>query len=171
MTRIVTSETLAQAGAGSARPAYFAEIRWPTFSSRMCTYGTVTWDGSEWHGAGLEFGDFDESGAPSRMAIVDPDYTFRTLVLTEGLRDREILLWFGYIDALEAEDPLQVFKGVADGVRISRGRIDAQLGRNGSAWDHTPRERIAPAFGINFTAPPGTKVVWHGGTLVLNPRR
>lgn len=170
MTRSVTAETLAQAGAGSARPLYFVEIEWPTFSSRLCSYGTLSWGGGTWSGAGIEVGDFDETSAPSRITIADPDNVFRTLILADGIRDRPIRIWKAYADALDSADPIEIFAGVGDGGTVRHGRVVIDLGRTVSRWDQTPRERISPAFGVNFTAPPGTKVHWGGTTLVLNSR-
>jgi hypothetical protein len=170
MTRPVSASTLAQASAGAAAPLYFVEILWPTFSSRLCTFGDLSWNGGDWHGAGVEVGDFDDQGTPSRLTLADPDYIYRTLVFAEGIRDRRVMIWKAYADALDADDPIGIFDGVADSARYARGRLEVRLGRNGSAYDQTPRERIAPAFGFNWLAPPGTKVPWYGSTLVLNPR-
>jgi hypothetical protein len=170
MTRPVSAGLLAAAGAGVTTPAYLVEIVWPTLSTHLCTYGTVDWNGSTWIGGGLEVGSFNDTGLPQRLVLADPDYSYRTLVLADGIRDRRINIWLADLSALGADDPVPVFAGYADQVDIAAGRVTVTLDRATSSRQFTPRERIGPAIGVNFMAPPGFVLSWGTTKITFEAR-
>jgi hypothetical protein len=170
MTRPVTAELLTVAAAGVTQPAYLVEIQWPTFSTRLCTFGTVEWNGSTWQGGGVEIGSMDSAGTPSQLTLADPDFAYRTLVLADGIRDRRVNIWLADMGALEAGDPVPLFAGFADRADIGSGRVTVTLDRLTSRRQFTPRERIGPAIGVNFVAPPGLVVTWGRTKITLESR-
>lgn len=170
MTRSVTAALLTAAGAGATQPVYFVEIAWPTFSTRLCSYSTQTWNGNVWSGGGFELGDFDDSGRPARLTLADPDVSYRTLVLTDGIRDRQITVWKSDVSAIDVADPVLLFRGYADKADMASGRVIVGLDRNTSSRQFAPRERIGPAIGVNFVAPPGYVLRWGAQQIVFEAR-
>lgn len=170
MPRSISSPTATALAAGVSRPAYLVEIVWSTFSTRLCTYGTVTWAGSSWVGGGVNVGGFNEDGIPSELTLADPDAAYRTLIATDGARDRRVNVWKADMSALAAGDPIPIFAGYADGAVAERGRVIMGLDLRSADREFCPRERIGPAIGINYVAPPGTRIQWGNSILVLNAR-
>jgi hypothetical protein len=168
-SRPVTGPTLAQAGAGAAKVGWLLEIDWST-PVYLSSYGDVSWSGQQWKGAGLKVGDFADSGKPNDVTISDPIAELRTIVLTDGLRDKNVMLWKVYPDAVGADDPLLLFDGFADGVEISGGKVSFGLDWASTSRMFTPRERIGPSIGVHFVAIPGTKISWYGQVLVIEKR-
>lgn len=170
-SRPISTGTLAAAGAGSSSPIWFLEVDWSaSFASYLSSYGAATWGGQTWVGAGLVVDDFGPDGKPSRVTLTDTDAAFRTLQLTNGLRDKRIRLWKGYAAALGSGDPVRMFDGYADGAEWSNGKLSFALDWASSDLTLTPRERIGPNIGVNFTATPGTKIWWNGQTLTMEGR-
>lgn len=170
MPRSISSPTATALAAGASRPAYLVEIVWATFSSRLCTYGTVTWAGSTWAGEGVALSGFDADGIPSEITLADPDAAYRTLIATDGARDRRVNVWQADVAALATNDPIPIFAGYADGVVADRGRVVIGLDLRSADREFCPRERIGPAIGVNYVAPPGTRIQWGNSILVLNAR-
>lgn len=170
MTRSVSAPMLAAAGAGGSRPVYFIEIVWATFSSKLSTYGNLSWNGATWSGESVELGEFDELGVPGSIALIDPSHAYRTLTLTDGARDRPVNIWLADAGALAAGDPVALFSGYADGCEISPQRITIHLDRSQASRQFSPRERIGPAIGVNFTAPPGVVIAWRNNIITLRSR-
>ena len=170
MTRTVTGAMLTAAGSRSSRPAYLVEIVWSSFASHLCTYGTVAWNGVTWSGSGVDVLDFNDEGIPGRIVLADPDAAFRTLLFSDGLRDRTVRVWKCDIAALAVADPVPVFAGYADGCDAGGGRVTFGLDLSTCDREFCPRERIGPSIGVNYVAPPGTRIVWGGSVLVLESR-
>lgn len=167
----VSAATLAIVANNATQPVYFVEIVWATFSSKFCTFGTLDWNGSTWLGSGLVVANFDDSGRPTQITISDFDFAIRTLVLTQGIRDRRINLWHGYATTLGALDPVQLPVSYGDACDIAGGKVVINLGGKAGGREFTPRELIGPRIGVNFTAPPGTKIPWGSSFIVLTPRK
>lgn len=170
MPRIVSSSTLAEAGAGAAQPAYYLRIDWATTSSLLCSHSSQSWNGSTWTGAAFSV-TFDGGGRPSSITLVDPDAAYRTLVLGGGISDRRVRLWKGYVGAAAIDDPVALFDGFADGADIRDGKVTISCDYPTTAAAFTPRLRIGPQCGINFFAPAGTTIRWGATILTLEPRR
>lgn len=172
MSRDVSAPTIAAAGAGVSRPAWFLEINWPDFSTRLCSYGEQTWNDLLWAGGGFEVAGFDRDGKPTQVSLVDPGHDYRTLVLGVGLRDRLVRLWKGYIDALADDDPVLIFEGYADGFDIANNRLGFGLDWNASARQFSPRAIIGPSIGVNFTGIPNTTFTWNDTVfkMIARPR-
>lgn len=167
-SRPVTSNTLAAAGSGSSRPAWFLQIDWADFSTRLCSYGEQTWNGFQWAGGGFEIGGFDQDGRPTSIALVGVD--FRTLAATQKIRDRMVQLWKAYLPNLDPTDPPKLFKGYADGPSYAKGRLTFSVDWQASAKQFSPRRRIGPPE-VNFTATPNTTVPWGSTVLRIDARR
>jgi hypothetical protein len=170
MTRPVSSPTVAAAALGVGQPSYLIEIAWQTQTSRLCTYGDLTWNGYAWSGEGVSISAFEPSGRPSAVTLVDPFAVYRTMVVATGIRDRLIKVWKCYVDALATADPVMLFKGYADRASIDGGGVTITLDWNANRRQFTPRERIGPSLGVNFVAPPGTRVRWGNQTFVIDAR-
>ncbi len=169
--RPVSAATLTATAKPVTRPAYLVEIDWDTFSTRLCTYGTVAWNGNTWSGAGLTVNGFDDTNKPSSITLADPDAAFRTLVLAIGIRDRLIQVWKADISALNTADPVALFYGYGDQADIADGKVNISLGWRNSNKARTPRERIGPGIGVHFVAPAGHTFYWDGNIIVLNNGR
>jgi len=169
-SRPVTAPTLAAAGARVSRPAWFLQIDWSNFSTRLCTGGEQTWNDFVWAGGGFEISGFTQDGKPNGITLIDPSHDYRTLVLTDGIRDRFIQLWKGYVDELADDDPALIFQGYADGFDIAKGRVSFALDWQASSRAFSPREMIGPAIGVNWCAVPGTSFTWGGSTYKLEAR-
>lgn len=170
MTRTVSSAMLAALGAGATSPGYLVEIQWASFSSRLSTYGTQSWNGQTWAGGGVVVRDFAPDGLPSEIELADPDSAYRTLILGDGVRDRRVNVWLADAAALAPTDPLHIFSGYADGASIASGRVVIRLDRSSASRQFAPRDRIGPMIGCNWLAPPGTRVSWGQSTLILEAR-
>jgi hypothetical protein len=167
----VTDAMLVAVSRPITRPAYLVEIDWDTFSTRLCTYGSVEWNGNTWAGGGITVNGFDDTNKPSSFTLVDPDAAYRTLVLSVGIRDRLIQVWKCDVSALATPDPVALFYGYADKADIANGKVTITVGWTNSNRARTPRERIGPAIGVNFVAPPGFTIHWGDQTIVLNAKR
>lgn len=168
--RALSTATAAEVAAGVNRPAYFVEIQFATQAVRLCTYGTLDWNGVTWTGGGIDLGDFDTDGRPQRIVLIDPTAAYRTLVLTDGIRDRKVQVWKGYVGALAPGDPVALFVGYGDQTQIANGKVTLTVDWNASARQFSPREVIGPGIGCNFLAPPGYTLTWGNQTLVMQGR-
>ena len=167
----ITAATKAATESNSTAPAYLVEIQWSTFSSHHCTYGTVSWNGSTWLGDGIALDSWSPDGTPTRIALADPTYTYRTLIAGDGVRDRRVSVWKADISALNLSDPIPLFAGYADGGEWANGHAIIYLDPSTASAQFVPRERIGPAAGVNFMAPQGFRLVWGSSILVFDARR
>ena len=167
----VSTATQTAAANNATRPSYLVEIVWDTFSTKLCTYGSVDWNGSTWLGAGLAVDFDDTTGRATQLTFTDSDASFRTLVLLQGVRDRRINVWKAYIDALADIDPVPLAVAYGDACDIAGGKVVVNLGGKAGGREFTPRQRIGPGIGVNFTAPPNAKVTWGSQTIVMVPRQ
>lgn len=166
--RTVSTPTTAALAGPSTRPIVFIEISWGAASSKLCSFGTRDWNGSTWQGAGIAITGYDDYGAPTGFSIVDEGFEFRTLMLANGVRDRDVSVWQGDESALDDDDPAQIFAGVADSGSVANGKFTVALARAASDRNYTPRERIGPAIGVNFTGTPGEVVKWGKNRITLS---
>lgn len=169
-SRSVTSATLAQAGAGVSAPAWFLQIDWAASTTRLCSYGAQTWNGQAWAGGGFTVREFGQDSKPAGVMLVDPSVAYRTLALSDGIRDRLVQLWKGYIGTLADPDPVLLFRGYADGCEIGAGSVSFNLDWQSSARQFSPRQRIGPGIGVNFTATPNTTLRWAGAIVKIEAR-
>ncbi len=159
--RTLTDATRAASERDSTSPLYIVQIDWGDGGvTRVSTFGTFAWNGSTWFGAGLKVDGFDDQGIPSRYTIADPDGAFRTLFLANGIRDRASSCWAAFRDALAGSDPMPVFVGYCDGGAYQNGTLSITLARSKSVRGTTPRQRIGPGIGVNYTGTPGEVVKW-----------
>ena len=79
-------------------------------------------------------------------------------------------LWKAYIGALATSDPVMIFQGFANGYSCSRGRVSFGLDWGTNYRQMSPRERIGPTIGVNFTAAPDTVFLW-GNVRITIPGR
>jgi hypothetical protein len=169
-SRTVTAQTLAQAGAGVSAPMYFLKINWLTATTRICSYGPQNWNGEVWDGGGFTVRQFGQDSKPQGISLVDNTGAYRTLVLSDGIRDRLVQLWKGYLGALAASDPILLFKGYADGCEVNNGVVSFNLDWQNSTRQFSPRQRIGPSIGVNFCATPNTTLRWGGAVIKIEAR-
>lgn len=167
----ISTPTSNQAAAGVFQPCHLVQIEWVGLTSRLCSHSTQSWNGQTWDGAGLELDGWDARGAPSRLILADPDYAWRTLVLGSNVRDRRITVWKAFIGALAVDDPVELFAGFGDTADIADFQVAIRLGGNVSGRMFSPRERIGPAIGVNFTATPNETFKWNGQEISFTEAR
>lgn len=167
--RVVSAPTLAQAASGVAQPCHFVRIDWATITSYLCSHSTRSWAGQTWIGADVAI-RFDSNARPTDITLADYDAAYRTLVLASGATDRRVRVWQGYVDALDAADPVLLFDGYADGAEIASGKITISVDYPQTGRAFSPRERIGPRIGVNHLAAVGETIRWGSTTITLDPR-
>lgn len=170
--RTVSAPTGTEIAKKETSLGWLVEITFPSYTGRYSSYGQLTWNSLLFVGAKLKVPQIDPDAGSAQIQFFDPDAALRTLFLTgNGARNATVKIWKAYIAALGASDPLFIFSGVGDAVRIKGGYIDMTCDRKGADVLYAPRKRLGPLTGCNFLAAPGTLIPWGDKVLRLEPRR
>jgi len=154
------------------QPGWFVQLDFFDGSTRLCSFGTLTWNALSWTGQNFQVDNMAGDGKRARVSIWDPTAAFRTLALSNGgIRNRGVTIWEAQRAALGAGDPNMTFFGVGDAVRWNKGRTDIDCARLNSGVMLAPRQCISPATGFNFLAAPGTVIQWGDSQITLQPAR
>lgn len=168
--RALTDATLAAAAVAVTQPLYLIEIGF-TPALRLSTRGDVTWNALAWSGGeaiAVSSLDADGSGRQSgTIQIGNLDDYVGTLVLAQGVADRPVKIWKADGAALDVDDPVLVFDGVAQGADVDASRVSLSLAGSGARSAYAPRRVIGPAAGFNFLLPAGTKIRIGADTYTL----
>lgn len=154
------------------QPGWFVQLEFVSATTRLCSFGTTSWNSLTWSGANVQIDGLTGDGKRARVSLWDFDAAFRTLALTDGgIRNRGVTVWQAQRPALDDADPNMVFYGVGDQVRISKGRVEIDCARLNSSVLLAPRQRISPATGFNFLAAPGKVIQWGDTQITLGSAR
>jgi len=149
------------------RPAYLIEMAFSTLL-RYSTGTLSSWNGNVWIPVKADIA-LGMGGDRAGISIWDYDATLRTLLLLEGVTDREVKVWQYDDNAVGPLDPALVFSGVGTGSRIAQGSVNIELAVLNSGKMLCPRERICAATGFSILVEAGTLIPW--GSKVLKVER
>ena len=130
MTRAMTSGMTNAVVSAAVMPILLVEALFDSGATRMWSgYGTLTWGGYEWLGAGhlLSISEMTETqelratGATIGLSGIPSDLL--ALALAEPYQGRLVKIYIGAMDSAGAviADPYQIFAGRCDTVEISEG--------------------------------------------------
>lgn len=153
-------------------PGFLVEIAFAE-PLKMSTRGTLDWGGSTWIGWPMELSSvvFDTAtiGIGGTLNVGDFNGTLSALIMTEGIRDREIAVHKFYGDAPEADEAITMYAGVCDGAQISwrDGRVAIRVVQEGARTTYAPRRFITEDGGFHFLPADGTVFAWNRETYIL----
>jgi hypothetical protein len=166
------SATLIAAQAGPMqRPGVLVEINFGT-TRRWSSAGTVAWNGHTWTAKHLRVDNLlvqplRVSGA---LVIGNEDDEIGTLVLSEGVQDRRIVLW-GFDAAALADVADAVWLGEAVGGAVQVGAHEVRITlRHRTEFVESPRTYVNAAAGFNHMLPAGTVLRINGIDMRLERR-
>ncbi len=168
--RTLTDATLSAAAGTVTQPLYLIEIGFMP-ALRLSTLGDVTWGGTLWSGGeAIAVGSLESDGTGRQSGVVQignlDDYV-GTLVLAQGVADRQIKVWKADGAALDAADPVLVFDGVVERADVDTARVSLSLAGAGTRSAFAPRRVLGPASGFNFLMPAGAKIKIGATTYTL----
>lgn len=160
----------AKVSALDTEPGWLVEILFPSGAVRLCSRGTLAWDGHTWLGWGIEISGLrqdDNGDASGQLRLIDRDGTVDAAVFADEVRGAPVRIWKVYGDTPAAGDALLRFSGIADAPVAEGGRIQIALLGDQLRTRMLPRGVIAPAAGCTHQTAPGTVITWGGERITL----
>jgi hypothetical protein len=127
MARTLPSAVLSAIAANLVRVAFFGEFQFAGGTVRLWTgYGTITWNGHTWTGAG-DFAGLSPVDETTEVGAAGLTFTLSgipsstlAIALGDAYRGRKCTLWLAILDSTMATvvDAAQVFSGLMDVMKI-----------------------------------------------------
>lgn len=163
--RTLSASLLAEQGLTVTRPGYLVSIAFST-PVYLSTLGDITWNGHDWLATDLRVQGLavDERGAQNgTLSLGNADLAFGTLVLSEGVAERAIVVYAVWAGVVE---PITLFSGYGDGCEVGdRVSIDLAVTSRGATF--SPRRFINAASGFATLIPAGTTLAGAAGSVTL----
>lgn len=172
MSRTLTSALSTAIALPVTEPAYFVEIVFST-PVRLSTRGTITWSGQSWTSWDVRLAGLGQDGSSSTqtggLTIGNTDLSISTLVLSEGVADRQVNIWKFYGDTPAISDPVAIFSGVGDEAVIDAdsGVVRITLRQQSGVTLYTPRLFCTKESGFSLLPAEGTVISWGNETIRL----
>jgi hypothetical protein len=146
--------------------AHFATVR------RWSSHGTVFWNGYTWNQRDVRVDNLlVQALRVSGMLVLDnTDDEIGTLVLTEGVQDKRIVI-YGFDFGAIADLADAVWLGEAVGASAEVGPRDVRIAlRHRTEFVQSPRTRVTPAAGFTHLLPADTVLRINGIDMRLERR-
>jgi hypothetical protein len=161
--RTVTAATQTAISGPASHTIYLIELG---FSQplRLSTREQLTWAGQVWQRTGARLGSIQAEQA--EIDLANHDYAAGALVLTEGVKDKPVVIYqLSGPGPWATDDAEELFRGVMDDVPQITERVRIRCTRQSISTTTSPRDVVAPPI-CNHLVPPGTTI----GNVILEAR-
>lgn len=175
MTRSLSTPTSDASLSLVTTPGYLVEIGFEE-PLRLSSRGTVEVLGNTWTAWDVRVSGLAHDGAKPATAgaltLGDADQSITALVLGEGVAGREVSVWRYFADAVDADDPVRVFHGVAGSSSGGGDRtVQIQLVAPEATVLYAPRRYMTAETGFHAIPAGGKKLTFNGQVYTLEPER
>lgn len=173
--RTLTTPTSDAAEALGTQPGWLVEIGFET-PLRLSSRGTVevlgnTFTGWDVQVTGIAI-DAAKPATAGTLTLGDHDQSISALVLGEGLAGREVRVWRYFAEAVEDDDPVLMFYGVAGASSGGAARrVTAALIAREASVLYSPRRYLTRETGFSFLPPAGKVITFNGERYQLEGER
>lgn len=166
MKKTVTVQVQTEIAQPVTKPGYLVEIAFST-PLRLSSRGDINWNGGVFITWGFDVQidvDATRSALAGSVVLNNTENALGTLVLLEGVADRQIKVWQIYGDAPGLYDVVPHFFGSCDEASIdpTNGRVSISVMQSGGVTLYAPRTYITREAGFNFLPAAGTIIPWGG---------
>lgn len=173
--RTLSTPTTDAAIALVTQPGVLVEIGFDT-PLRLSSRGDVAVLGNDWTAWSVRVSglSFDPAKPASGGAVVlgDHDQSITALVLGEGVAGREVRVWRYFAEAIDADDPVMVFSGLAGAASGGADRsVSIALVARESTTRYSPRRYMTRETGFSAIPAAGKKLTFNGQLYELKPER
>lgn len=169
--KTLSSALSAALGAPVQQPVLLVEVYFGTVQ-RWSSQGTVTWSGHTWTARALRVENLlvQALRVSGTLVLDNADDAIGTLVLTEGVQDRRIVLWGGDAAALTAPaDGVWLGEAVGAAAEVTAREVRIAL-RHRTEFVTSPRTYVNAAAGFTHLLPAETVLRINGIDMRLERR-
>jgi hypothetical protein len=157
-------------GAPVQKPAILVEAHFAS-TRRWSSHAEVTWGGHTWAPQAMRLDSllvqpFQVSGT---LVLRNDDDAMGTLVLTDGVHDRRIVVWGFDAAATASGDVVWLADAVGAAADVTAGQVRITL-RHRAEFVQSPRTYVGAAAGFNHLLPAGTVLRINGIDMRLDRR-
>lgn len=166
----LSNALITELGLTITRPGYLIQIGFTSYTYKLSTLGSITWNGDLWVESDVKISGIGQDGSGAitgSITLGNTDGLFGAVVLTYGVSDVPIDIYAVYAGATAQGDPVKVFSGVADGADIGTRLVTLNLTSQGNNTLYSPRVFINKAAGFSHLMPRGTPIPANGENYIL----
>lgn len=173
--RTLTTPTSDAAAALITQPGWLVEIGFTT-PLRLSSRGTVEVLGNTFVGWDVQVSgiaiDAAKPATSGSLTLGDHDQSVTALALGEKLAGREVRVWRYFAEAIDDEDPVLMFYGVAGASSGGAGRrVTVPLVAREASVLFSPRRYLTREVGFSFLPPAGKVIPFNGERYTLEGER
>lgn len=158
-------------GAPVQRPALLVQMHWNAVR-RWSSHDTVTWNSQTWTRRPMLLQDLvvQELRVSGTLVLRNDDDELGTLVLSEGVQDRRVVIWGYDAGALaDVADAVWLCDAVASAAEVTPHEVRLEL-RHRTAFVLSPRTYVNAAAGFTRLLPANTVLRINGIDMRLERR-
>lgn len=172
MSKTLSSPLVTATGKKRTRPLHFIEITASPIQ-RLCTFGTLTWNGQSWSGAqSVTVSGLSENGRGSKsptLTISNFDDAYGAMALADALTNKPVKIWTSDAAATADADPVLEFTGFIASAEVGLDFVVFPLTSQSPGKQLALRRFINRASGFNTLMPAG-KEIRIGNTIYVLER-
>ena len=152
------------------RPAWLIEINWST-PSRISSFNTIDFNGYTWQATDINISGISYNGysVTGQIKLQNTDNGFGSLILTEGIADKQIKIYGFDAGAISSEDFVYLISCVGGKASISNSHVSIDV-RSSDAYVYGPRSLVNRYSGFTYLLPAGALINVNGTIYQLERR-
>lgn len=171
MTRTVSAATIAKLDGNVWQPGFLVQMNL-TATVRFSTRGAVTLSGNIYVPAVLDVNGLTDDSTAGSLVFNDPTLAIQSLVRTENLIGKRVMVARFYEGATAAAYPIWFFDGyVKSASEGAPPEVVIEVSRDAARRSLTPARRIGPSTGFNVMSPEGQIVRFRQSSFRLERAR